>query len=111
MSQYEQLCQRIVSEGTWLTNERTGQKCLTVINAQLEYDVDNKSFQMKQQITRQLCNFRGLEGAGVKAFFTFDVSLFGCEKLPQSVVDATARGASKIANIIVVVGSHTNVQR
>ena len=42
--QYEKLCQRIVDEGTWLTNERTGQKCLTVINAELEYDVENAVF-------------------------------------------------------------------
>jgi thymidylate synthase len=71
MSQYEQLCQRIVSEGTWLTNERTGQKCLTVINAQLEYDVENKSFPLvttrksffKAAIAELLGYLRGYQSA------------------------------------------------
>jgi thymidylate synthase len=71
MSQYEQLCQRIVSEGTWLTNERTGQKCLTVINAELEYDVENKSFPLvttrksfyKAAIAELLGYLRGYQNA------------------------------------------------
>ena len=40
MKQYLELCQRIVDEGTWIENERTGKRCLTVINADLTYDVD-----------------------------------------------------------------------
>ncbi len=39
MKQYLDLCQRIVDEGVWVVNERTGKRCLTVINADLEYDV------------------------------------------------------------------------
>ena len=39
MKQYLDLCQRIVDDGTWIENERTGKRCLTVINADLEYDV------------------------------------------------------------------------
>lgn len=38
MKQYLELCQRIVKNGTWVTNSRTGKRCLTVINADLEYD-------------------------------------------------------------------------
>ena len=43
MKQYLDLCRRIVNEGEWVANERTGKRCLTVINADLEYDVANNS--------------------------------------------------------------------
>ena len=46
MKQYLELCQRIVDEGEWIQNERTGKKCLTVINADLEYDVESNQFPM-----------------------------------------------------------------
>jgi len=39
MKQYLELCKRIVEQGEWLENERTGKRCLTVINADLEYQV------------------------------------------------------------------------
>ena len=39
MHQYLELCRRIVDEGVWIENERTGKRCLTVINADLSYDV------------------------------------------------------------------------
>ncbi len=39
MHQYLALCQRIIDEGVWIDNQRTGKKCLTVINADLQYDV------------------------------------------------------------------------
>ena len=41
MKQYLQLCQRIIDEGEWVHNARTGINCLTVINADLEYDVEH----------------------------------------------------------------------
>lgn len=44
MKQYLDLCQRIVDEGVWIENERTGKRCLTVINADLTYDVDEGIF-------------------------------------------------------------------
>lgn len=44
MKQYLELCQRIVEQGEWVTNERTGKRCLTVINADLEYDVAGNQF-------------------------------------------------------------------
>ncbi len=44
MYQYLALCQRIVNEGVWVENERTGKKCLTVVNADLTYDVANNQF-------------------------------------------------------------------
>ena len=39
MKQYLELCKRIVDHGVWIDNKRTGERCLTVVNADLEYDV------------------------------------------------------------------------
>ena len=44
MHQYLALCQRIMDEGEWIHNERTGKKCLTVIDADLVYDVAANQF-------------------------------------------------------------------
>lgn len=44
MQQYLDLGKRILDEGVWVTNERTGVRCLTVINADLEYDVGAGEF-------------------------------------------------------------------
>ena len=44
MKQYLALCQRIIDEGTWIENKRTGKKCLTVVDADLTYDVANNKF-------------------------------------------------------------------
>ncbi|WP_028863545.1 thymidylate synthase [Psychromonas aquimarina] len=46
MKQYLDLCRRIIDDGVWIENERTGKRCLTVINADLEYDVKNNKFPM-----------------------------------------------------------------
>lgn len=37
MQQYKDLMNRIIQQGEWIYNERTGKKCKTVINANLEY--------------------------------------------------------------------------
>ncbi len=39
MKQYLDLCKKILNEGTLIENKRTGKRCLTLINADLEYDV------------------------------------------------------------------------
>lgn len=44
MKQYLDLCRRIVDKGIWVENERTGKRCLSVINADLEYDVGANEF-------------------------------------------------------------------
>lgn len=44
MKQYLELAQRIVDDGVWVENERTGKRCLTVINHDLTYDVANNKF-------------------------------------------------------------------
>lgn len=37
--QYMALSKRLLEEGVWITNERTGTRCLTVINHTFQYDV------------------------------------------------------------------------
>lgn len=44
MRQYLDLCRRIVDHGEWVENTRTGKRCLTVINADLVYDVGANEF-------------------------------------------------------------------
>ena len=44
MKQYIDLGKRIVNDGTWVENARTGKKCLTLINAELQYDVKGGVF-------------------------------------------------------------------
>jgi thymidylate synthase len=39
--QYLDLCQRIIDEGEWVENKRTGKRCKTVINADFVYDVSD----------------------------------------------------------------------
>ncbi|HAW93902.1 TPA: thymidylate synthase, partial [Candidatus Azambacteria bacterium] len=71
MKQYLELCQRIVDEGVWVKNERTGINCLTIINADLEYDVANNQFPLittrksyyKSAIAELLGYLRGYDSA------------------------------------------------
>ena len=44
MKQYLDLCQRIIKEGHWIENKRTGKRCLTVVNADLTYNVEDNEF-------------------------------------------------------------------
>lgn len=39
--QYIDLCNRILTQGSWVKNDRTGKRCLTVIDADLEYTIDD----------------------------------------------------------------------
>ncbi|PJE80154.1 Thymidylate synthase [invertebrate metagenome] len=71
MKQYLDLCQRIIDEGKWIENKRTGKRCLTVINAQLTYDIANNQFPMvttrrcfwKSAIAELLGYLRGYDSA------------------------------------------------
>lgn len=71
MKQYLALCQRIVDDGVWIENERTGKRCLTVINADLTYDVANNQFPLittrksfwKAAIAELLGYLRGYDSA------------------------------------------------
>ncbi|PCI63233.1 MAG: thymidylate synthase [Gammaproteobacteria bacterium] len=71
MQAYLDLCQRIVDNGTWIENERTGKRCLTVINADLQYNVGANEFPMittrksffKSAIAEFLGYIRGYDNA------------------------------------------------
>lgn len=71
MKQYLQLCQRIIDEGVWVPNERTGKNCLTVINADLSYDVARGEFPLvttrrsyyKSAIAEMIGYVRGYDNA------------------------------------------------
>ncbi len=71
VKQYLDLCQRIVDEGTWIENERTGKRCLTVINADLTYDVANGEFPLvttrksfwKSAVAEMIGYIRGYDNA------------------------------------------------
>ncbi len=71
MKQYLDLCQRIVDEGVWVENKRTGKRCLTVINADLTYDVDAEKFPLvttrksyfKSAIAEMIGYLRGYDNA------------------------------------------------
>lgn len=41
MKEYLELCQRLIDHGEWVENSRTGKRCLTIINADLVYDVSD----------------------------------------------------------------------
>ena len=71
MKQYLDLCNRIINEGTWIKNERTGKRCLTVINADLQYEVGKNEFPLittrksyfKSAIAEFLGYIRGYDNA------------------------------------------------
>lgn len=71
MKQYLELCNRIIDKGTWIKNERTGKSCLTVINADLQYEVGENKFPMittrksyyKSAIAEFLGYIRGYDNA------------------------------------------------
>ena len=71
MKQYLSLCQRIIDDGVWVANERTGKRCLTVIDANLEYDVAHNKFPLittrksfyKAAIAELLGYIRGYDNA------------------------------------------------
>tara|TARA_A100001015_G_scaffold207984_1_gene232665 strand:+ start:891 stop:1748 length:858 start_codon:yes stop_codon:yes gene_type:complete len=68
---YEALCQRILDEGVWITNERTGKRCLTLINADFTYNVGAEVFPLcttrksfwKPAIAELLGYIRGYDNA------------------------------------------------
>lgn len=71
MKQYLALSQRIIDQGSWVENRRTGKKCLTVVNADLSYDVANNQFPIittrksfwKSAIAELLGYLRGYDNA------------------------------------------------
>ena len=71
MNQYLELCKKIINDGQWVENKRTNKKCLTLINADLQYDVENNVFPIittrksfwKSAIAELLGYIRGYDNA------------------------------------------------
>jgi len=71
MRQYLSLIDRLLAEGKWIANKRTGKRCLTIINADLSYDVSNgilpvlttKQMAWKPAIAEMLGYLRGYTNA------------------------------------------------
>jgi len=71
MSQYEDLCRNIIENGQWIDNARTGKRCLTLINADLTYNVGAGEFPLvttrksywKSAIAEFLGYIRGYDNA------------------------------------------------
>ncbi len=71
MKQYLDLCQKVIDQGVWIDNPRTGKRCLTLINADLEYDVSDgtlpvlttKKLYWKSAIAEMLGYLRGYTSA------------------------------------------------
>ena len=71
MKEYLDLCRRVVDDGVWVTNARTGKRCRTVINADLVYDVSDgtlpvlttKKLAWKPAIAEMLGYLRGYDNA------------------------------------------------
>lgn len=71
MRQYLDLCNRVINEGKWVVNERTGKRCLTVIGATLRYNMSEmrlpilttKKVAMKKAIAEMLGYVRGYDNA------------------------------------------------
>lgn len=69
--QYLDLCNRIINEGVWVDNARTGKRCLTVINADFEYDCSQGALPMlttrktawKMAVAEMLGYIKGLSNA------------------------------------------------
>lgn len=69
--QYTELGRRVLNEGKWVENKRTGKKCLTIINHDLEYNVGALEFPIvttrksfwKQAVAELLGYIRGYDDA------------------------------------------------
>lgn len=71
MKQYLDLCSKVVEYGQWVENERTGKRCLTIINHDLTYDVGSNKFPLittrksywKSAVAELLGYIRGYDNA------------------------------------------------
>lgn len=80
MKQYLDLVRRVVNEGEWVENQRTGTRCLTLIGATMEYDVGNnvlplpttRKVAFRPLVAELLGYLRGLDNAA-------DFRALGCK--------------------------------
>lgn len=67
MKQYNEIMNRIIQEGEWIYNERTGKKCKTLINADMEYDycplVTTRKSYWKSAVAEFVGYIRGYDNA------------------------------------------------
>ncbi len=71
MQQYLDLCNRVIEDGVWVENKRTGKRCKTVINADFVYDMregklpvlTTKKVAWKSAIAEMLGYLRGYTSA------------------------------------------------
>ena len=71
MRQYLDLCNKIINDGIWIENKRTNKRCLSIINADLQYEVGKNEFPMittrksyfKSAIAELLGYIRGYDNA------------------------------------------------
>lgn len=67
MQQYVDLMNKIITEGEWIYNARTGKKCKTIINADLEYDfcplVTTRKSYWKSAVAEFVGYIRGYDNA------------------------------------------------
>ena len=91
MQQYLNLCNRVIDTGEWVTNERTGKRCLTVINADFEYDcsqghlpiLTTKKLYWKPAVAEMLGYLRGYTSAA-------DFRAIGCNTWNANANENTA---------------------
>jgi thymidylate synthase len=88
MKQYLDLCNKIIEQGEWVENKRTGKRCLTLINADFEYDASTnriplvttrKSF-CKSAIAEMIGYIRGYDNAA-------DFRSIGCKTWDSNAND------------------------
>lgn len=67
MQQYSDIMNRIIDEGEWIKNERTGKSCKTIINADMEYDfcplVTTRKSYWKSAVAEFVGYIRGYDNA------------------------------------------------
>ena len=59
MKQYIDLVNKIINKGVWVENKRTGKKCKTIINHQIQIDVGNNEFPL---LTTRKVNYKAAIG-------------------------------------------------
>ena len=86
MKQYVDLLKRILDEGVWVENKRTGTKCLTVLNETFRYNVGKGEFPL---LTTRKVNYRGAIGE-MLAYMRGYTKLEDFHKLGVKTWDANA---------------------
>lgn len=114
MRQYLELCQRIIDEGIWVENERTGKRCLTVINADLTYDVGANEFPLvttrksywKAAIAELLGYLRGYDNAAQFRAIGCNTWNANANENPAWLANPYRKGEDDMGRVYGVQGRH-----